>query len=218
MTTSEVAKQKSESPSVPVLAALWQARVKMIFNAEKNPTHREFGQLKMLRDRLGDTATEAIHWALNNWSRFSNEAKARTGLPSAPPAPHIGFLLAHYDVALSLMYAIAKSTTVKSATDLRFIGKIEQMAAELPQQLQEEISAAAKAQAEEIEKATKAAELQKPKEAPPMRLQFTQQQCALMFHPDHGEEFIAKIKAKYGEFILGQGGPNWARLPFTWLH
>ena len=208
MTTSEVAQQKSEGQSVPVLAALWKARVKMIFNAEKPLTHREFGQLKMLRDRLGDTATEVLDWALNNWSRFSIEATARTGLLSAPPVPHIGFLLAHYDVSISLMFAIAKSAKVKSATDLRFIGRIEQMAAELPQQLQEEISAAAKAQSEEIEKATKAAESQKPKEAPPRRFRFTQQQFVLMFHPDHGDEFMATIKAKYGEFIVGQGGPN----------
>jgi hypothetical protein len=51
MTTVEVPKQKSESQSVPVFAALWQSRIKTLFGGvEGTLTPREFGTIEAAQE------------------------------------------------------------------------------------------------------------------------------------------------------------------------
>lgn len=111
MTTLEVPKQTSEGQSVPVLAALWQSRMETLFGVKKPLTPKEFGQLKLLRKRLGDVTSKAIDLALNNWGSFATKAAVETGTGLWPVHPHIGFLLTHYAVALEL-YTIATTPAV----------------------------------------------------------------------------------------------------------
>lgn len=105
--------------SVPFLAQMWQANMaRMSGGVEQKPlTPRQFGQLKLLRNGLEDITWDVMQWVLENWTRFSQEAKRAAGLPCAPANPHIGFLLAHYDVAINLMYKIAKSTNTVGAAE-----------------------------------------------------------------------------------------------------
>jgi hypothetical protein len=112
MKTVEVPQQKSESQSVPALAILWQSRMKMSLGGGQKPlTPREFGQLKLLRIRLGDVTSEVVDWAMNNWGPFATKATADAGTGSWPAHPHIGFLLAHHAVALEL-HTIATTPAV----------------------------------------------------------------------------------------------------------
>jgi hypothetical protein len=113
--------------SVPCLAVLWQTSIaRLSVETEKKPlTPRQFGQLKLLRNGLGDITWAVIDWALNNWWWFSQAARACAGLPCAPATPHIGFLLAHYDVAVNRMVEIAKQTnTVGSAEFLEQVDRL----------------------------------------------------------------------------------------------
>ena len=73
--------------------------------------------MKLLRNVLEDITGEVMLWALENWAQFSQKAKSAAGLPCAPPNPHIGFLLAHCQVAVNLMYDIAKSTNTVDAAE-----------------------------------------------------------------------------------------------------
>lgn len=112
MTNVEVPKQKSETQPVPVLAALWQSRMKTLFGVVGKPlTPRDFGQLKKLRTCLGGVTSELIDWALNNWGSFATKAAAEAGIGVWPAHPHIGFLLAHHALALELQ-SIAKAPVV----------------------------------------------------------------------------------------------------------
>jgi hypothetical protein len=139
MTTHVVAKQKNDAQSVPILAMHWQSRVKQEFpSVETSLTARHFGQLKLLRRGLGSLTAEVIDWTVNNWWQFSHDAMWKAGLSSRSPTPHIGFLLKHYDVAVNLMYSIAKGTTAKSAADIAFISRVDEMMAEQENQWQEE--------------------------------------------------------------------------------
>jgi hypothetical protein len=113
--------------SVPFLAQMWQANMaRMNGVVEQKPlTPRQFGQLKLLRNLLEDITWDVMLWALENWTRFSQEAKIRAGLPCAPADPHIGFLLAHHEVAVNLMYKIAKSTNTVGAA--QFIKNVDRL-------------------------------------------------------------------------------------------
>jgi hypothetical protein len=95
------------------LARAWQTHVRTLYGPTEKPlTPREIGQLRLLRKSLGTLTGQVIYWALNNWSNFSKVARAHAGLLSAPTAPHIGFLLAHHDVAVDLMNSEAESHVV----------------------------------------------------------------------------------------------------------
>ena len=87
------------------LAFFWQARVTAnALVAPKTPlSAKEMGQLKQLRNYLGDETINVIGWAVDNWWTFAQRARAEAGLESHPAKPHIGFLLAHYDTAVNLM-------------------------------------------------------------------------------------------------------------------
>jgi hypothetical protein len=113
--------------SVPFLAQVWQVNLGAMSGVvEQKPlTPRQFGQLKLLRNILEDITLDVMLWVLENWTCFSQKAKSNAGLPCAPPHPHIGFLLAHCDVAVNLMYDIAKSSNTVGAA--QFVKNVEHM-------------------------------------------------------------------------------------------
>jgi hypothetical protein len=113
--------------SVPFLAQVWQVNMMAMSGVfqQKPLTPKQFGQLKLLRNALEDITLDVMLWALENWTVFSQKAKSNAGLPCAPPNPHIGFLLAHYDVAVNLMYDIAKSTDTVGAAE--FVKNVDRM-------------------------------------------------------------------------------------------
>lgn len=115
---------------MPVLANIWRSNVKRTFGVTpKAFTPKEFGQMKQLRNNLGELTSELIRWSISNWSVLCLDATASAGLPSTPNNPHIGFLLAHYANAVNLMYTEAKQKAVKSAADNQFITAIDKLIA-----------------------------------------------------------------------------------------
>jgi hypothetical protein len=96
---------------------------------QKPLTPKQFGQLKLLRNILEDITLDVMLWAFENWTLFSLEAKRCAGLPCAPANPHIGFLLAHCDVAVNLMYKIAKNTNTVGAAE--FVKNVDHMIYEM---------------------------------------------------------------------------------------
>jgi hypothetical protein len=126
MKKKEIAPKKIEGPSVPRLEQLWRVRIETILGYDADdPTPKNFGQLKMLRQSLGDLSGEVIIWAVENWDDFASDAKIFAGLPSAPEFPHIGFLLTHHHVAVDLMYQQAKKKHEKSEADVSLISNID---------------------------------------------------------------------------------------------
>src|ERR1017187_5594491 len=97
-------------PSVPALVALWRyRRARLPGVTDRGLTSKELGQMKLLRNGLAEVAPNVIGWAITNWWQFSREAQASAGLSSAPENPHVGFLLAHYAVAVNMMHEAVPS-------------------------------------------------------------------------------------------------------------
>ena len=118
--------QKIKS-SVPFLAHMWRAYMAGVSGVyqQKPLTPQQFGQLKLLRDALEDITWDVMQWVLENWTLFSQEAKGCAGLPCAPANPHIGFLLAHCQLAVNLVYNIAESTNTVDAA--KFVKNVDHM-------------------------------------------------------------------------------------------
>jgi hypothetical protein len=73
-------------------------------------TPKQCGQLKKLADQIGPMTKGLITFAVDNWHNFGHEAVNSAGLLNYPPKPHIGFLLAHYHSAISLMHTAHAKT------------------------------------------------------------------------------------------------------------
>jgi hypothetical protein len=100
-------RKKQEEKKIPAkmgaayLTIMWKQKVGDKYGGFIGDfTEKERGQLKSYITKAGEHAAAAMGWALDNWGSFSFEAKKRSGLLTAPDRPHIGFLLAHYDVAI----------------------------------------------------------------------------------------------------------------------
>lgn len=87
--------------------------------------------MKMLRGRLGSWTFYVMNWVWENWWRFSDKAKEEAGVESAPPKPHIGFLLAHYDTAVNLMHTVAKTKVAVTPEDISFKHSVDHMMCDL---------------------------------------------------------------------------------------
>jgi len=85
-----------EHHAVRFLAGVWEQRT------GTQLTPKELGQLRDLRKALGDFTRDVIEWMLEpvHWWRFCQQVRAESGLHSAPPYPHVGFLLKHHGRAL----------------------------------------------------------------------------------------------------------------------
>jgi hypothetical protein len=91
---------------VRFLAGLWQKRLATTSgSAERQLTPKELGQLKMLKEALGELTRDVIAWMSDpvNWWHFCQQVCVESKVHTAPPVPHLGFLLAHYGIGLRLM-------------------------------------------------------------------------------------------------------------------
>src|SRR5580704_13340604 len=103
MTPSEM--PKHTRPVVPFLAGWWNKCMEITYGAVPKPlTPKELGQLKLLRNSIEEVTPAVIGWVIKNWELFCRKAMSEAGLSTAPPKPHIGFLLAHHSAAIHLMH------------------------------------------------------------------------------------------------------------------
>jgi hypothetical protein len=121
MEPSWVLKRDPVHHPVRFLAGLWEERTEMQL------TPKELGQLKSLRKYLGDLTQDVIGWMLNsvNWWHFCQQVRAESGLHTAPPDPHIGFLLRHHTRALRLMRRELRYSTAPA--DIGFCAKLDRL-------------------------------------------------------------------------------------------
>lgn len=108
MKSYEAETNKSDKQPIIRLAFFWQSQVsiKMGVGSARPLTPKEMGQLKLLRQSLGDETINVIEWAVSNWASFSQQARAEAGLSCAPANPHVGFLLVHYPSAVNMMLKV----------------------------------------------------------------------------------------------------------------
>lgn len=86
------------------LATYWQVQMSLYKGTALLPlTPQEVGQIKTLFRKTGMLSKRMIAFAFLHWRQFTTEAMADTGFAACPRHPHIGYLLAHRDVAVSLM-------------------------------------------------------------------------------------------------------------------
>jgi hypothetical protein len=123
-------KNKTDPQQHPVrfLAALWQKRL------ADNPrvsglafAGQQYGQLKQLKDTLGDLTQHVIEWMLKpeNWWRFSQHVRTEGKLYRVPDDPEIGFLLKHCNRALRIMRWELRHST--DPVDLHFCAEIDRI-------------------------------------------------------------------------------------------
>jgi hypothetical protein len=86
------------------LAFLWKKRYTTIYGGFiKGFTQKEMGQFKKLREALGENGAPVIEYVLANWGKFAYKVAGDKGIHNTPEKPVVGFVLAHYDVALQLI-------------------------------------------------------------------------------------------------------------------
>jgi hypothetical protein len=112
---------------VRFLAVIWQERLQRNFGIEIQFRGKEYGQLKKLRECLGDLTQHVIEWMLNpvNWWQFCQRVKAESGLLHVPSDfPHLGFLLKQHKRAVKIMREKLKNST--DPADISFCTKLDQ--------------------------------------------------------------------------------------------
>ena len=140
MTTNNVVKEKPKLQSVQDLAHSWKSHMNVIYEIEKPLTPKEFGQLKNLRDKLGDLTGEVLDHTLKSWPTFCDRIKLDKALSFAPSVPNIGFLLVHAGTAINLMHSLTNITKEKSVADIDFTTKIDQLIDQQETEVQEHSS------------------------------------------------------------------------------
>jgi hypothetical protein len=120
MEPSWVLKRDPVHHPVRFLAGLWQQNMMANFGGVGSQlTPKELGQMKSLKKYLGDLTQDVIGWMLNpvNWWHFCQQVRAESGLHTAPPDPHIGFLLRHHTRALKIMRWELRDSTAPAHID-----------------------------------------------------------------------------------------------------
>lgn len=110
-----------KSLKASTLAIHWQYHVAFLMESSPAPlSQKEAGQLKLIYRKVGPYAKQVVDYAINNWAKFTCQARLNKGLATSPEAPHIGFLLVHCDVAMNMMLSEKKITweEVNAAMDV----------------------------------------------------------------------------------------------------
>src|SRR5665213_461351 len=96
-----------ERHPVRFLAGIWEQRT------GTHLTSKQFGQLQYLKNALGNFTRDVIEWMLDpvHWWRFCEQVRAESRLHSAPPFPHVGFILKHHGRALRIMREELRTST-----------------------------------------------------------------------------------------------------------
>ena len=86
------------------LANHWQDRVAAYNQKPVQPlTPQQVGQIKTLLRITGGISCTLMNFAIENWKAFTTKVMDMTKTPGRPDAPHVGYLLKHRDVALTMM-------------------------------------------------------------------------------------------------------------------
>jgi hypothetical protein len=87
------------------LATYWQQQMSTYKGTNKlsTLTPREIGQVKGLFRKTGMISKRLIAFACQHWGQFTAEVISSTGFAACPAHPNIGYLLAHRDIAISIM-------------------------------------------------------------------------------------------------------------------
>ena len=86
------------------LATYWQTQMSLYNGTALLPlTFREIGQINTLWRKTGMLSKRMITFAFRHWAQFTADVMSTTGSTTCPKHPHIGYLLAHRDIAVSLM-------------------------------------------------------------------------------------------------------------------
>lgn len=123
-----VDKTDPEHYPVRFLASLWQQRMASNFRVAVPPlSSKEWGQLKNLREHLGDLTEHVVRWVLKpeNWYGYSQQVRQERRFFRVPDYPDIGFLLAHRNVALKVMRWNLRESTDEQ--DVLFCRRLDQI-------------------------------------------------------------------------------------------
>lgn len=97
---------QAQSGKQPVgLPALWKNRLGLKNEKFVKPlTNKEMGQLKKVGAIItsaGEEPPMVVEWVIAQWTNFVRAVQVADGVGPGPVDPHIGFLLAHADVAVN---------------------------------------------------------------------------------------------------------------------
>jgi hypothetical protein len=119
MSLAEDQAQEKKEWSVVKLVAFWQKYSALFsFIPQRNPSPKEVGQIKKLRERTGDETVHLMAWALDNWCQFTSQVQAIEKLTQIPANPNIGFLLKYWLIAAALLHLSAPSKIAKTMARL----------------------------------------------------------------------------------------------------
>lgn len=128
----------STPQSVPAIAERWHCEIKSIYGEPPLPlTPKQYGQLKQLRDKLRELTWYVAGEVVRVWPQFTQRVETAKGLLCSPSKPHIGFLLAYYDIAVNLLHEVAQNSDSPCATD--FAQMVDKRIFEQHQELAEEL-------------------------------------------------------------------------------
>jgi len=101
-------------PRTSSLCDLWISELKAVAGERsvRPLTPKERGQLKNIANGIGANTKQVIVFAIRNWPRFAPKAADCAGLSAWPDSPHVGFLLAHFDVAINMLQPIAATAAI----------------------------------------------------------------------------------------------------------
>lgn len=109
---------------VRFLGSIWQRLMNIKFGIAEQPlTPKEYGQLKVVKQHLGDLTRDLIEWVVDpiNWWYFRQEVRGRWKTLFVPERPDIGFLLKRRGVALRVM----RSKLIESGTNEELVKKLD---------------------------------------------------------------------------------------------
>ncbi len=118
-------KRDPERHPVRFLAGLWEQ------HTGTHLTPKELGQLRDLRRELGECTHGVVQWMLDSghWWRFCQHVRTESGSQhSAPPHPHVGFLVKHRNRALKLVRVALNDSTAPA--DVRLCEQFDVTASE----------------------------------------------------------------------------------------
>lgn len=112
MRAEDILKRARPTSPKGAIAACWKRAVHETEGGfQKDLTQKQVGQLALVQKALGDRTREVIEHTVQHWQKFASRAGAMAGEP-APTAPHVGFFLLHYDVAVGLLDSTIPSEPV----------------------------------------------------------------------------------------------------------
>ena len=110
------------------LCLLWKSLMAETYGGfQKTFTNKEIGQMKLLRLGAGEVSPSVVRYMILKWGRFTWNTKIAKDLKSVPAKPHLGFALAHYEVAVQ---SIANFTPPSPAVVVLSVHAVQEIQSE----------------------------------------------------------------------------------------